>query len=117
MGGVDLADQIRLHCNSTLKGLHRWWLKLFFYQLDVGTSNALVLYNQATNRSESIVNFKKEIIKAFVGHKLEIVIPREPRVEHTLIRGEACRTCVYCQMFKILLFSSKLYASSVSIQS
>jgi len=51
MGGVDLADQTRLHCNSRIKDLHRWWLKLFFYQLDVGTSNVMVVYNQATGNS------------------------------------------------------------------
>jgi hypothetical protein len=45
MGGVDLADMRRLHCNSTRMGQNRWWLKFFFYLLDVGTANALVLYN------------------------------------------------------------------------
>jgi hypothetical protein len=29
MGGVDLADMRRLHCNSTIMGQNRWWLKLF----------------------------------------------------------------------------------------
>ena len=41
MGGVDLADMRRPQCNSTIMGQKRWWLKLFFYLLDVGTSNAL----------------------------------------------------------------------------
>ena len=53
MGGVDLADQRRLHSNSTLMGQHRWWLKLFFYLLDVGTSNALVLYNSTLQNEGS----------------------------------------------------------------
>ena len=30
MGGVDIADMRRLHCNSTIMGQNRWWLKLFF---------------------------------------------------------------------------------------
>lgn len=30
MGGVDLADMVRLHCSSTIMGQNRWWLKLFF---------------------------------------------------------------------------------------
>ena len=30
MGGVDLADMQHLHCNSTIMGQNRWWLKLFF---------------------------------------------------------------------------------------
>ena len=52
MGGVDLADQRRLHSNSTLMGQHRWWLKLFFYLLDVGTANALVLYNSTVPNAQ-----------------------------------------------------------------
>ena len=31
MGGVDLAGMRRLHCNSTVMGLHRWWLKFFLF--------------------------------------------------------------------------------------
>jgi hypothetical protein len=31
VGGVDLADMRRLHCNSTIKGQNRWWLKLFLF--------------------------------------------------------------------------------------
>ena len=45
MGGVYLADMQWLHCNSTILGQNHWWSKLFFYFLDVGTSNALVLHN------------------------------------------------------------------------
>ena len=47
MGGVDLADMRRLPCSSSIMGHKQWWLKLFFYFLDVGTSNALVLYKEA----------------------------------------------------------------------
>ena len=70
MGGVDLADMRRLHCNSTIMGQNRWWLKLFFYLLDVGTSNALVLYKLAKGGDAnlmSIVEFKRELVLAFVG--------------------------------------------------
>ena len=95
MGGVDLADQRRLHCNSSLKGLHRWWLKLFFYVLDVGTSNALVLFNEATEKSYNIVQFKKELVYTFIGHKIN-TIPQEPVLEHSLMRGESRLKCVYC---------------------
>jgi DNA polymerase III epsilon subunit-like protein len=98
MGGVDLADQRRLHCNSTIKGLHRWWLKIFFYMLDVGTSNSLVLYNEATGKSLNVASFKRELVLAMVGHKI-MNIPEEPTLEHSLVRGEARLTCVYCDMF------------------
>jgi hypothetical protein len=96
MGGVDVADQRRLRCNSTVKGLHRWWLKLFFYLLDVGTSNALlVLYNEATGSSLNITEFKREIFNALVGAKIQS-IPEEPTIEHSLVHGEGRLKCVYC---------------------
>jgi Transposase IS4 len=78
MGGVDLADMRRLHCNSTIMGQKRWWLKLFFYLLDVGTSNALVLYNEYlrmkaeetgnTFTSMNIVSFKMKLVNDLVGN-------------------------------------------------
>ena len=64
MGGVDLADMKRLHCNSTIMGQNRWWLKIFFYLLDVGTSNANVLFNMTMRMEEkkmNIVDFKKAV--------------------------------------------------------
>ena len=50
---------------------NRWWLKLFFYLLDVGTSNALILYNESYRIHSNgigyipmnIVDFKMQIIK------------------------------------------------------
>jgi hypothetical protein len=68
MGGVNLADMRRLQCSSTIMGQNRWWLKLFFYLLDVGTSNALVLHNEYRRTTKqngkeaspmNIVEFKK----------------------------------------------------------
>ena len=63
MGGVDLADKKRLHANSTIMGSNRWWLKLFYYNLDVGTANALILYNLAvySNKDDywNITDYKK----------------------------------------------------------
>jgi len=95
MGGVNLADQRRMQFNSTIKGLHRWWLKIFFYLLDVGTSNALVLYNEAIGKSLNVAAFKRELVIAFVGHKI-MTIPEEPTLEHSLVCGDARLKCVYC---------------------
>ena len=47
MGGADVANIQRLHYSSTIMGQNPWWLKLFFYLLDVSMSNALVIYNEA----------------------------------------------------------------------
>ena len=74
MGGVDLADMRRLHCNSTVMCQNRWWLKLFSYLLDVGTSNALVLYNLTKKENQqptSIVDFKSELVMTLVGTRFE----------------------------------------------
>jgi len=75
MGGVDLADMRRLHCNSTIMGQNRWWLKLFFYLLDVGTSNALVLFNESKKirkeKTLNIVQFKMKLVEDLVGRNID----------------------------------------------
>ena len=59
MDGVGLTDMQRLHYNTTIMGLNQWWSKLFFYFLDVGTANALVLYRLSmNNKSMNIANFE-----------------------------------------------------------
>jgi hypothetical protein len=50
MGGVDLADMRRLHCNSTIMVV-----EAFFNLLDVGTSNALVLHKEFLKTGEEAV--------------------------------------------------------------
>jgi Transposase IS4 len=73
MGGVDSADQCQKHCDSTIMGQHRWWLKLFHYLLDVATANALVLYNEAMNTKINVKDFKKKLVLYFIGSRLETV--------------------------------------------
>jgi hypothetical protein len=77
MGGVDLADQRRLHANSTVMGQHRWWLKLFFYLLDVGTANALVLFRLTLKDTDlnkwNIALYKQKLILSLVGSRGELV--------------------------------------------
>jgi hypothetical protein len=102
MGGVDLADKRRLHCNSTIMGQNRWWLKLFFYNLDVATANALVLYRLATgNKNMNIVQFKLQLLMGWQGTKLQPVLPSITQVEHKSDRlPEDHRfSCVYCALF------------------
>jgi DNA polymerase III epsilon subunit-like protein len=98
MGGVDLADQRRLHCNSTIMGGHRWWLKLFFYLLDVGTSNALILYNHAMGgKVINLVEFKHKLIMSLVGDKLAMV-PTTANVVHEVTRTNQRHACAYCSL-------------------
>lgn len=107
MGGVDVADMRRLHCNSTIMGQNRWWLKLFFYLLDVGTSNALVLYNEAMEESQkmNIVEFKAKLVETFVGRKIGIggtgTVIGLQEVEHVPQRSNSRNICAYCALFSL----------------
>jgi hypothetical protein len=47
MGGVDVTDLCWMHCNSMVMGQNRWWLKLFFYLLDVSVSSEMIIYKEA----------------------------------------------------------------------
>ena len=102
MGGVDLADMRWLHCNSTIMGQHHWWLKLFFYLLDVGTSNSLVIFKLAKGHevsNMSIVEYKEEIVKALLGPRL-LEIPKS-LVKHSPIKTEGRKRnrCAHCALF------------------
>lgn len=104
MGGVDVADMRRLHCSSTIMGQNRWWLKLFFYLLDVGTSNALVAYNEAMKDKQAplnIVEFKTRLVESLVGHKLKDSARDEEKfVEHTMVKiaDSNRQKCSYCAL-------------------
>jgi hypothetical protein len=107
MGGVDLADMRRLHCNSTIMGQNRWWLKLFFYLLDVGTSNALVLYNLGREMIPNnpkppinIVDFKLQLIQQLVEDKIEGTATTNDNEEHVPIHVEnnMRKRCAFCAL-------------------
>jgi hypothetical protein len=57
--------------NSAIMGQHRWWLKLFIYLLDVGTANALVLYNETMHESMNIFEFKQKLVTCLLGTRLD----------------------------------------------
>jgi Transposase IS4 len=97
MGGVDLSDQRRLHCNSTIMGQHRWWLKLFFYLLDVGTANALVLYNETMKEKMNIFEFKQKLVTSLLGSRININKPTIPASHALIINPDDGRhMCAYC---------------------
>ena len=99
MGGVDLADMRRLHCNSTIMGQNRWWLKLFFYLLDVGTSNSLVLYKLAKGSSAdslSIVEFKELLVQSFLGSRMESI--PSAVASHVPEKAMGRNRCAYCSL-------------------
>jgi hypothetical protein len=70
-------------------GHSRWWLKLFFYLLDVGTSNALVIYNEAMKGKQEPFNtadYKTKVVEALVGGKLKEGGDNMGAPEHTMIQ-------------------------------
>ena len=102
MGGVDLADMHQLHCNSTIMGQNRWWLKLFFYLLDVGTSNVLVLYKLAKKPDAdamSIVKFKELLVQSFVRSRLDPVPDHVCLPEHLPVKAIGRFRCVHGALF------------------
>jgi hypothetical protein len=109
MGGVDLADMPRLHCNSTIMCQNHWWLKFFFYLLDVGTSNALVLFNASSKmltranenyKPMNIVDFKLQLVEGLVGRLIDSQSGQDEVVEHIPIKmqGEVRSRCTYCAL-------------------
>jgi Transposase IS4 len=101
MGGVDVADMRRMHCNSMLMGQNQWWLKLFFYLLDVSVENAYVLYNIAMDKKEiNLVEFKEQLVMSMVGHKIQDV-PTEIPMVHEIVKLEGRYLFAYCALFSI----------------
>jgi len=109
MGGVDLADQKRMQCSSTIMGLDRWWLKLFFYMLDVGTGNALVLYNEQLKiRAEggeysewNMVQFKMKLVEDLTRKSMDELFGNfvpDDEAKHVCvpIPGGRRVKCAYC---------------------
>ena len=94
-----------LHCSSTIMGQNRLWLKLFFYLLVVGTSNALVLYNEAMKGKQyplNIVQYKTAwLVELLVGQQLEeLARDGEEHVEHAMVKLSVCdrQRCSYCAL-------------------
>lgn len=110
MGGVDLADMRRLHCNSTIMGQKRWWLKIFFYLLDVGTSNALVLHNEYLKKKAgdgkhtpmNIVHFKMKLVESLIGRTIDSLFEvgggEEEQHQPVRIADGVRSQCAWCSL-------------------
>ena len=71
-----------------------------FYLLEVGTSNTLVLFNltwRERQKSSTIVEFKSELIQAFLGTQLQ-GIP-DSVVEHAPLCTDGQFRCAHCALF------------------
>ena len=106
MGGVDIADQKRLFCESRIHGLSRWWIRVFFYYVDVGTVNAMVLYRKsiASTKTMNLRDFKMSWVTSYCGERIRGIIkpilvdlPSCHLVQMT--RRNRCAWC--CTMHKV----------------
>jgi hypothetical protein len=68
---------ISLTCNdytaTVIMGQSRWWLSLFIYLLDVGTSITLILFKESKegkNKDMTLFEFKSKLVNSFVGTKI-----------------------------------------------
>jgi len=103
MGGVDVADKRRLFADSTIRCQNRWWLKLFFYLLDAGTSNACVLYNEAMSGKQppyNIIEFKSALVEWLIGDVMKGSAEIQSVVEHRLVEipNKERQKCSYCSL-------------------
>lgn len=83
-------------------GTKKMVVETFFYLLDVGTSNSLVLYNETRNNHQepmNIASFKKALIDQLVGERIKYV-SRTHIIEHIAVRNEndSRSTCAYCAL-------------------
>ena len=69
MGGVDSADTWKHNFNATHIVLDQWWLNLFFYFIDFGIPNTLVIYIPNIN-NESINISTFNLICVFISISL-----------------------------------------------
>ena len=75
-------------------------VEVVFYLLDVGMSNALVLFNLTQSdgqKSSTIVEFNSELIRAFLGTWLQ-GIP-DSVVEHVPLCTDGRFCCAHCALF------------------
>lgn len=76
-------------------------MKLFFYLLDVGTSNALILCREAMqNKEMNVVGHKKVLVHVLVGERISS-IEVSLIIQHKLVRVETGKRfgCAYCNTF------------------
>ena len=82
---------------------HQQWLKLFFYLLDVGTSNALILYKLSkggSNNDMLIVDFKESLMKSFVGPQIEAIqVDPNGMIPHLPEKAMGRNRCAHCAIF------------------
>lgn len=110
MGYVDNAD----HLLSTYKidrKSKKWWLRLFWYFIDLTIVNSFVIYNNINNKkSLTLKKFRLSLVNELVGHKIQIpkgkkrlsvvVGPHKPRVDIEKRRSESSHMPVHIDKYR-----------------
>ena len=76
--------------------------QVIFYLLDVRTLNALVLYKLAKGNDASkmlIVDFKEELVNAFVGQWQQIIGVPETLITRVAIKSNGQNQCAHCALY------------------
>ena len=76
-------------------------MKVFFYLLDIGISNALVLFREIMNSNINVVEYKKQLVNLLMGSRLETI--GAPIIQHKLVRveGEMRLSYAFCSAFSM----------------
>ena len=110
MGGVDMADMKRLHCETRVHGPHRWWVRLFFHCIDVTASNALTLLKESEATGTANWN-QKDFKMAWVTNRIGVNLDKRNKELKTkedhqcschLEHSEERKRCGWCKMNLIL---------------
>ena len=118
MGGVDTSDQLAKYYCFSRKSL-KWWVKLFFYMMNLAATNAYVLYrlNNRSPRRLCQEDFRKELARSLIeshtypkpvrGRRAQVDLPARLTERHFPSHippkpGAKClrprRPCVVCNI-------------------
>ena len=109
MGGVDISDQRKKTYEIDHRSRHKYYLRLFWDQLDTVVCNSFIIYKQLTGENISFKDFRLATVNQLVNHYCSRLkqpaacskskkrkIDGEAALTH-LPKGDATRNrCAYC---------------------
>lgn len=69
MGGVDRFDQLKGFCHTGRRS-RKWWMRIFYFTLDVALVNSFILYstNTRVHNPKKMLEFRKELARQLVNN-------------------------------------------------
>uniref|UniRef100_A0A6B0V4K9 Putative piggybac transposable element-derived n=1 Tax=Ixodes ricinus TaxID=34613 RepID=A0A6B0V4K9_IXORI len=121
MGGVDLMDQKKVTYEVDRRSKIKYYLRIFFYLLDIGVNNAYICYMklQAKNANTpalTSLEFRQAVARSLIGsfssHQRGVtgIVQTQIRVatftqpitpEHQMAKGDSRKRCAYCTKSKV----------------